>query len=154
MRRIVTLGFVLVLAGCVTPLGRSEIETLTTCKDTDIKKIRKNLLLAGYEIKSESDGDITTDFKQVQGWGQDRGLRRITVVKIDDKTFKFNVRIRNVRVEKSNSGLTVGSGDAKKSNNINIDLSQPIETTNDNDQSYYEEYRDDYRGTQQEVCGR
>lgn len=150
------IGAVFFVTGCVTPMGAGEIQSLTTCRNTDMQAIRKNLLMSGYEIKSESATDLVTDFKQVGGYGRERALQRITVVKVDESTFRFNVRLRDVRVERdSGRGMSVTNSDPKRqqSSTVTIDLSQPVEVTQDTDRSYYQEHADKYAQTQQEVCG-
>jgi hypothetical protein len=151
------LGIVLVLGGCLHLLESSEVNRLTTCKNTDLKKIKKNLLLAGYEIKREDTESLTTDYKQVSGYGTDKSLQRITVVKLDDKDYKFNVRVKDKRVERNDQQYSNNNyGNKKKSGNttnININMNQPIETENDYDQQYYKEHVGAYEQTHQQVCG-
>ena len=139
--------------GCVHALDSNEVVRVTTCKNTDLKAIRKNLLLAGYEIKSASDTDLTTDYKQVAGYSSDKTARRITVVKMDDKTYRFNVRLKSSRVERNQNNAGYQDPNKKNGTTINIDMSQPIEVQNDYDQAYYQEHVAEYDNTHREVCG-
>ncbi len=143
------------VAGCLHMLEGSEVNRLTTCKNTDLKAIKKNLLLAGYEIKREDTDNITTDYKQTSGGGMDKTMRRITVVKLDDKAYKFNVRVKSKRVEQNNNNYSNDPYNKKKKSDttININMSQPIETENDFDQDYYKEHVAQYEQTKSEVCG-
>jgi hypothetical protein len=81
------------------PLTQSEVYRLTTCRDTNLEKIRKSLILSGYEIKSRSDTDLVTEFKQVGGYGGYRSFRRISVVKEDPKKYRFVVREKTIELE-------------------------------------------------------
>ncbi len=148
-----TIGAAALVTGCLHALESNEVTRLTTCKNNDLKKIRKNLLLAGYEIKNESDSDLTTDYKQYAGYGGDRNLRRITVVKLDGKDFKFNVRQKSKSIQRNNNQYSNGNNSKKGGTTINIDASQPIEVENDFDQEYYKERIAQYEQTQREVCG-
>lgn len=139
---------------CVTPMKVADIERLTTCKGKGFEQIRQSLLLAGYEIKNETKLDLTTDYKQVGGFGRDRRLRRITVVKLDEQTFRFRVRNKEIRIDRENHGAVGFGNDRKKdAGTVIIDLSQPVETVQEFDEDYHEESREIYEETQREVCG-
>ena len=144
------------LAGCLHLLESSEVSRLTTCSKTDLKAIKKNLLLAGYEIKRDDADSVTTDYKQTSGYGTEKTLRRITVVKLDETSFKFNVRVKSKRVENTGNNYSnnnYGNNAKRSDTNININMSQPIETENDYDQDYYKEHVGQYEQTKSEVCG-
>lgn len=150
----ISVAAVMLAAGCLHMLESSEVNRLTTCQNTDLKKIKKNLLLAGYEVNKEDGDNLTTDFKQVSGYGGDKTMRRITVIKLDDKTYKFNVRLKSKRIESNQNNYSSDPYNKKKSDTtININMNQPIETENDFDQDYYKERVAQYESMRQEVCG-
>lgn len=143
------------LTGCLHLLESSEVNRLTTCKNTDLKAIKKNLLLAGYEIKRDDADSLTTDYKQTSGYSQNRELRRVTIVKLDDKDFKFTIRLKSKRIETGgNSYSNNNYGNSKKSDStININMNQAVETENDSDQAYYKEHMGEYEQMKLEICG-
>ena len=147
-------GFV---AACVTPMTMSQVEDVTTCKQTTLKKIRKNLLLAGYEIEEQTSEDLVTEWKQTGGYEKNRSLDRITVVKVDDSTFRFKVMQRSVRVDRENIATVSTTSKSKKrrdSATTGISFGRDVDRTNDSEQRYYQEYETTYRQKQYEVCGR
>lgn len=144
-------SFVLVYS-CVTPMPQSEIEMLTTCKNVDLKAIRKNLLLNGYGITAASDEDLITDYKQTN-YGT---WQRITVVKVDDKTTKFRIRNRHQYESTKPSGysetrVNTGSGQTTSIRQQTHEVQQEI---GESDEVYYTEYYSRYQQTKDEVCGR
>lgn len=155
MKKILCMTFLTaVVVGCVTPMSQSDIDELTTCKNTNLKAIRKNLLLNGYKILNATDEDLSTDFKQVSGYSTSRTLQAINVIKIDDKTFRFKVRKREDRVETVDTGSTSFSqGMGNQSQSVNIQQKQAVNTSNENDERYYIEYRETYAKTHRDVCG-
>ena len=149
-------GLALAAAACVTPMSASQIEEVTTCRDTTIAKIRKNLLLAGYEIEEQTGEDIVTEWKQTGGYGKNKDLQRVTVVKLDEGRFRFKVMKRSVSVEKENQASFTTTKQNKKRNkaeSTQISFGRDVERHSDYDQSYYQEYLNGYRSTQAEVCG-
>ena len=152
----VGIAATVLLTGCLHLLAAGEVNQLTTCKNTDLKAIKKSLLLAGYDIKREDADNLTTEYKQTSGYSSDRVLRRITVVKLDDKSYKFNVRVKSKRIENNSNSYSsnnYGNNSKKHDTNININMNTPIETENEFDQSYYKEHVGEYEQTKQEVCG-
>jgi hypothetical protein len=150
----------LYLTACVTPMGPGEIDDLTSCKGIGLPAIRKNLLLAGYDIQSQGEEDLTTGFKQVSGYGTSRGLQRITVVKIAENQFRFRVTLRSDSMQAISTGsttqkiTTTTSGNSPKSTYENTnDQRQLVSTSNEGDQTYYVEHRGNYESTRHAVCG-
>lgn len=135
-------------------MPQNEINELTTCKNTSLKNIKKNLLLAGYEVDSESEDHLTTRYMQVSGYGTSKDSMRFNIVKVDNNTFRFKVKTKADRTETVNAGgqtTTVGSG--KNKINIQQDNKQVVQTSDESDQSYWVERRADYVRTQNDVCG-
>lgn len=158
-RRLVSvLAYLHILAflgGCVTPMGQADIESLTTCTGADLTTIRKNLMLAGYVIKAQGASDLSTEFRQVGGYGYDRSLRRINVVEVKPGTYRFRVTNQVISIDRDRHNFGGGTSMGKeKSPTVVIDLSQPVETTNEYDETYYVERRDDYESVRREVCGK
>lgn len=150
------LGLISLVAACVTPMSVSEIEDVTTCRDTTLNQIRKNLLLAGYEIEEQTGEDLVTDWKQTGGYNKSKYLQRLTVVKLDKGLFRFKVMKRSVTVDRENQAtLTTTTRNKKKneSERVGIAFGRDVERYSDYDQSYYQERQADYRQTQVEVCG-
>jgi len=153
--RGVHLGLVaslfVLITGCMTPMAQRDIDELTTCNNTDLKALRKNLLLNGYAVVSQSDDDIVTDYKQ-----EGRNWSRVTVIKVDDKTFKFKVRNRREGYEQAPTGstlTTISSNDGRRVQ-AHSQGSQTFKTTDENDQVYYVEQRAQHEATRSAVCGR
>ena len=134
----------------------ARIKELTTCKNTSLKEIRKNLLLAGFEINRDSEEDFSTGWKQTASYANERTYRRIAVVLSKNKLISFMVRVRTVTTSSENIGSistthsTNKSGFEKKST---IGFGREVEDKEDLDEEYYEEYEEDYIRTQREVCG-
>jgi ribulose bisphosphate carboxylase small subunit len=93
MKYLVVSLLLFSLVSCVTPMNQSDIEAVTTCKDTTLADIRRNLLLQGFKIDQESKTDLVTDFKQTDFWQVDRQFLRISAVEVEEKTFKLKVSI-------------------------------------------------------------
>ena len=153
-------GLVALSAGCVTPMASREVDGLTHCRGSDLKRIRKSLLLAGYEIKNGGDDDLVTEYKQIAGYGGDRTLRRVTVVKVGDGEYRFKVRLKSVRLERPGQndaatmhGASSASTSQDKQARIVIDMNPPVELEDEYDEEYYEERRARYEEVQREVCG-
>src|SRR5690606_33861384 len=156
MRKWIIPGLMAVATACVTPMSASQIEDVTTCRNTTIAKIRKNLLLAGYEINEQTGEDVVTEWKQTGGYGKNKTLQRITVVKVDDGLFRFKVMKRSVSVEREDQAsftTTKHNKNRSKSETTGFSFGRDVERHSDYDQSYYTEYMGDYRSTQHEVCG-
>lgn len=131
-----------------TPMPANQVEELTVCKNADMAKIKKNLVLNGYSIRNETDELIETDFKQVDGRGTSKFSERISVVKVDDTKAKFNVRKKSEGVEK------VETGQFKSSNGqVLATDSQLVPTANEEDEQYYVEAKDQHEATRRKVCG-
>ncbi|NOU33526.1 MAG: hypothetical protein HOO96_36990 [Polyangiaceae bacterium] len=131
-----------------TPMPANEVAALTTCKTGDLSKIKKNLVLAGYGV-TRSDGDIIeTDFKQVTKFGSTKELEKISVVRVDENTTKFKVKVRVESKEevesakvKDGSGRTVATGTRLEN------------TTDESETQYYQEGRPQYEEARKAVCG-
>ncbi len=154
LRRLLLVAGLFTFVGCVTPMAPSEIDSLTTCKNVPLEKIKKNLLLAGYGIEHATDSEIITDFKQ----GGGRRWQRVTVIKMEDDLSKFKIRIRNESQESAPGGssqttVVSGSGKKAKKQTYTTTENRTERVTNDVDQSYYQEYRAEYERTRAEVCG-
>ena len=148
---MIIIFILLLLTSCVTPMGQNEIISLTTCRNTSIKKIRKNLLLEDFSIKSMSNDDLQTEYKQIGGYGLNKRYQRITVVRTRGKNFRFSVRYKNKsydRVKTGNTEIKAGSS------SIKTNQSQLVQNDNEHNESYYIDFRDRYRRLQEQVCGR
>ncbi len=156
--RIIITGAVVAFScvGCMsllgpkrTPLADAQVAQLTTCKTGDLAQIKKNLVLAGYSV-TRADGDIVeTDYKQVsQGYGSMKELEKISVVKVDDSTTKFKVKIRMDGKEK------VETGEIKDGNGRTIATNSRMENkSEESDEMYYEEARAQHEAKRKTVCG-
>jgi hypothetical protein len=141
-----------VLSSCLHLMAPSEVEEVTTCKDTDLKAIRKNLLLNGFKVTGETAEDLQTDYKQMSGYSGDKESASVTVVKIDDKTFKFRVRVKEDRLETrdgNSMGLSTG-----KDKGMYFQQRETVATSNESDQVYYVEHRARHEALRAQVCGR
>lgn len=156
MRYLVT-GFLLFsLVSCVTPMAQSDVEEVTTCKETTLADIRRNLLLDGFKIEKESKTDLVTDFKQTSIWNSDRQFLRITAVEVGEKTFKLKVRRKSIRIHDSDSfgmGMTGSGRRNRASSSITFDFSRPIEIEDEDDQEYFEEHFDRHMQLRKLICG-
>lgn len=156
MKLVLSTVLFLALTSCVTPMNQSDIEEVTTCKDTTLADIRRNLLLDGYKIEQESKTDLVTDFKQTDFWKSDRQFLRITAVEIGDKTFKLKVRTKTIRIHESDSfGMGMaGSGQrSRATGTIVFDFSRPIEVEDEDDQAYFQEHLDRHIRLRKLICG-
>ena len=144
--------------GCThfQPLSSAEVERLTTCRDTDLGTMRKSLLLNGYEIKSQTEADLVTEFKQYAGFGGNQYLRRITVVKTGDKTYAFRTRLKRISLENQHYPVLPSDAGHKRDKNkaiVEVNLAAPVKVEDEDDESYVESGRGDYEVVQSEVCG-
>ncbi len=131
-----------------TPLQTAELDAVTTCKNSSIGKIKKNLMLAGYSIRSESPDTLETEFKQVEGYGTSTASERIMVVKVDDASIKFRVRVKSEGMQKVETGrVTTTSGQTVATD------SQLVHTQNEADEEYYKESMVQHQKEQSMVCG-
>jgi hypothetical protein len=143
------------VAGCLfmmpkpaNPLPMQEVDALTTCKDTDLATIKKNLLLNGYTLESQDGESLVTQFKQVEGGGTEKGFERFNVVKVDERTLKFRVRVRNQSVQR------VQTGEARDyRGRVVATDSQLVGTDNEADQAYVDTDRLLYANQHRAVCG-
>ena len=150
---ILTVAF---FQGCThfQPLSSAEVEHLTTCRDTDLGTVRKSLLLNGYDIKSQTESDLVTEFKQYSGFGGNQYLRRITVVKTGDKAYAFRARLKRISLENQHSPVLPSDTGNKRDKNktiVEVNLAAPVK--DEEDESYVESGRGDYEEVQREVCG-
>lgn len=157
MKLALILGFSLqsLFSSCVTPLKPEEVEQLSTCPNTSMEQIRKNLLLAGYRITSSTDEDLSTDFKQVEDW-RGKSFRSIAVIKQGDQRFRFKVRIREERLKEIPTGesrVTFKSENAPAGVETVHKTTQTIVDRDEFDQGYYEGNREENAKIQREVCG-
>lgn len=156
LKVILLLPLVFVVSNCVTPMSSSEVEGLTTCKNITLKDVRKNLLLAGFEVDQSTSDDLITKWKQTSGFSNDKSLIKIVVVKLDEKSIKFRVRKRQSSVTQENQ-LSFSS--TNKSKNVGtsqqqtIGFGRDVERHSDYDESYYKEYYEKYADIQHDVCG-
>lgn len=131
-----------------TPMPATEVDALTVCKETDLAKIKKNLVLNGYAIRNASDDMIETDFKQVEGSGTSKFSERISVVKLDDGKAKFKVRVKHEGVEKVETGQMKSS-----TGQVIATDSKLVSTENEEDEKYFAETRPNHEATHKSVCG-
>jgi hypothetical protein len=147
------------LTGCVTPMQPQEIEDLTTCRGKTIADIRKNLLLAGYEVQSEGTDYLSTGFRQISGYGASREMQRINVIEASKGTFRFRVVSRRDGVESVPTGSTTQTivvgrdGGQNQQVQNRVEQHQLVQTSNESDLAYYVEYRGNYEATHSMVCG-
>ena len=131
-----------------TPMPANDVEALTVCKNADMAKIKKNLVLNGYAIRSASDDVIETDFKQTEGRGTSKFSERISVVKVDEGKAKFKIRLKSEGVEK------VETGQVRSSNGqVLATDSKLLQTANEEDEQYYTETKPQHEATHKNVCG-
>lgn len=149
MKRV--LALTMVLSGCVTAMGERGVQRLTTCENSDLKKIRQSLLKNGYEVRTETETTLTTDYKLVDAYGGDERMRKITVEKMGEGTFRFKEHLKTVRGPGSSAGMFGGPGRRGSGISLGITVGDPIEL--ESDQEYYEERREEYEAVQREVCG-
>jgi hypothetical protein len=147
-----TLGMVFLLAGCVTAMGQKGIDRLTTCPNTDWTTVKQNLLRAGYQLRTETEQQLVTDFKIADdGYGGGRKSRKIVVTKDADGTIRFKDRLKTVR---ERDGILMGSGMGRRPGlSVGVGIQVGDEIEDEFDQEYYEERRSDYEAVQSEVCG-
>ncbi|NRA46183.1 MAG: hypothetical protein HRU09_14615 [Oligoflexales bacterium] len=139
------------LTSCVTPMSENEVVKLTTCQNTSIKKIRRNLLLNDFEIKSMTRDDLQTDYKQIGGYRSRQKFQRITVVRTEGKNFRFSVRYKTLTLDKVDTGSTeIKSG----RNFVKTKQSQVIQNNREQNESYFVDYRDHYKSIQRKICRR
>jgi hypothetical protein len=166
MKGILQVTIICAVSGLLTncihmqPLTQSEVYRLTTCPDTNLEKIRKSLILSGYEIKSRSDTDLVTEFKQVGGYGGYRSFRRISVVKEDPKKYRFVVREKTIELESerpqqaytnpTNATPVVQATVV----NVNLGNQQPRQLENEFEPNYVESTLEVHETIKSQVCGK
>ncbi len=121
-KRIILLLLLLLLNSCalfLTPISKQKVEQLTTCNNS-FSKIRKNLLLQGYTITHETSEDLSTDYlrddfevKGLLGNTIQSYDKKITLIKIDESTTRFVVKIR---VTKYGTDSGIGGGQIRTGN--------------------------------------
>lgn len=132
-----------------TPMPETEVKSLTTCKTGDLAAIKKNLMLAGYSIRSADDETIETDFKQTAaGYGRGKEFLKITAVKVDDETTKFRVRVRTESLDQVTTGEVKDSAGRTVATDSTL-----VENKNESDEGYFVERKDEYNSTHKDVCG-
>ena len=145
------LLLVTLLTSCVTPMAENEIIKLTTCQNTSIKKIRRNLLLNDFEIKSMTKDDLQTNYKQIGGYRTRQKFQRITVVRTEGKNFRFSVRYKTKSLDKVQTGQTeIKSG----RNHVKTNQSQLVQNSREQNEVYFEDYRNHYCELQRKICRR
>jgi hypothetical protein len=142
------------------PLTQSEVYRLTTCRDTNLEKIRKSLILSGYQIKSRSDTDLVTEFKQVGSYDGYRSFRRISVVQDEPKKYRFAVREKTIELESERpqqaytnptNATPVVQGTVV---NVNLGNQQPRQLENEFEPTYDESTLEEHEAIKSEVCGK
>jgi hypothetical protein len=133
--------------GARTLMPETQVADLTTCTSGDLASIKKNLVLAGYSVKSQDNDMIETEFKQVDGYGTQKELEKIMVVK-DGQKAKFRVRVREEGVQKVETGRVQDS----QGRTVATD-SQLVSTQNEADEKYFNEARQQYEARKKNVCG-
>ena len=166
MKWILQVGIICAVSGLLSncihmqPLTQSEVNRLTTCRDTNLEKIRKSLILSGYDIKSKSDTDLVTEFKQVDGYGGYRSFRRISVVRDDPEKYRFAVREKTIELESerpqqaytnpSNATPVVPATVV----NVNLGNQQPRQLENEFEPTYDEGTLAVHEAIKSQVCGK
>jgi len=128
-------------------MAPSAVEALTTCETDDLRMIKKNLAWAGYPIKNHDDDFIETDFKQVDGYGTDKGSERIVVVREGNKA-RFRVRRRDESLTRVTSEVVKD----KKGNTVSS-RSDLVNTQNESDETYWQEQYAYYAARRRTICG-
>jgi hypothetical protein len=147
------------LTGCLTPMGPSQVDQMTSCNHADMAKIKKNLVLAGYTIVHDDAETIQTDYKQVSGSGTRRNLQKISVVKLEDSLARFKVRVREDRIEpvkgsEERTSVVIGKNEKSTATaQSKTETTNYVPTSNEVDETYYEEHAAAYQNTKREVCG-
>lgn len=130
------------------PLPPEEVSNLTTCRTGDLGVIKKNLVLGGWSVERDDAETLETGFKQVGGVGTAAHYERIAVVRLDDHTSRFSVRVRSTDVESvETSRVTDDKG------NVVSSQGQAVPTTAEQDEHYYDTSRAEYAERRQKVCG-
>ena len=145
----------LMVVSCITPgprrLSKKKIKKLTTCYKTSIKKIRRNLLLAGFKTSKYKRNLLVTKYKQVDGYADDKELQRYTVLRIGKGKYRFSVRVKRVSTDvyqdksKSFSLGDISFGDTGKKKTRKKESSDDLE--------YWSNRIDEYKEMQEDVCG-
>ena len=149
-KTILFLCATVLLNSCFTPLPMSDVDRLTTCNGKTIDQIEKNLMLNGYAIKTKTSSGLTTEFKQISGYGSSKSSQSIIVIQLELGVVKFRVRYREESYQSMNTGrTTVGSGD----NQITSVQKQYVPTADERDEKYWVERMEKYLNMQRMVCG-
>ena len=162
MKRILLVGIICAVSGLLTncihmqPLTQSEVYRLTTCRDTNLEKIRKSLILSGYDIKSKSDTDLVTEFKQVGGYGGYRSFRRISVVQDESKKYRFAVREKTIELECERPHNLTNAAPVVPATVVNVNLGnqQPRQLENEFQPTYDESTLEEHEAIKSQVCGK
>ena len=166
MKRILQVGIICAVSGLLTncihmqPLTKTEVYRLTTCRDTNLEKIRKSLILSGYQIKSRSDTDLVTEFKQVGGYGGYRSFRRISVVQDEPKNYRFAVREKTIELESERRQQTytnpTNASPVVQATIVNVNLGKqkPRQLENEFEPTYDESTLEEHEAIKSQVCGK
>jgi hypothetical protein len=131
-----------------TPMPPNQVEDLTTCKNTDLGKIKKNLMLNGYSIRDADQDAVETEFKQIAGYGNSKVSERISAIKVDDSTVKFRVRVREDSLNRVETGQLRSS-----TGQVIATDSKLVHNENEQDEHYYAETIEQHQTTKRQVCG-
>jgi len=136
------------MMGIYTPMNDTEIQDLTTCEVPSLELIRKNLMLAGYDVAPllPKDDTLQTSFKQVEGYGSSKQFEKINVLKLDKNKIRFVVKLRTESIDKVETGsASIGTYKSTQS--------ELVHNTQEADEKYYIEFREQYTARKQRVCG-
>ena len=173
-------GVIFYLVSCSTPItDPTMLNELTTCRHGSLEKVKKNLMLMGYEIAESDDQMIVTNFKQ-EGTKLDQSkiYSMVNVIKVSDNQIKFKVRERRLyETQEADKGVVISAGSYKNRGSTNtFDCSgvygygscydnsskvgkleatsyKTVTKTDDYDRKYYQKREAIYRDFKNQVCG-
>lgn len=155
--KLALVALAIFAASCATPMIPSEIEELTTCRDTDLNQIRTSMLENGYTIKEQTKTDIQSDFRDLSGDFQAKISEQVNVIAKSDKVYQFRVRLRYTRYGYQNSvslGSSMRTSTRSESGGLfTYGFGEKCERTIDEDATYYQERREDYVERKSRICG-
>lgn len=163
LKCFVLLSVCFCFMSCMTPIeDQYTLNELTTCNHGSIKTVKKNLLLMGYEIVSDDDQMISTNYKQDSRGYSSKIFSQVNVVKLGPKLIKFKVRERDIHKGTETDSAYVDSYGTSSSNygyrsrqtgNARVVSYRTVTETDDSDRVYYQEEIDKYRMFKDQVCG-
>ena len=160
---LVLVGIQFCLSSCMTPITDPNVlNDLTTCRNTSLEKIKKNLLLMGYEIAKSDDQSISTEYKQDSGYSGSRLFSRVNVVKVSPKVIKFKVIEKHIYkstdadrsyINTHGTNRNNYGGVSRQTGGAEIVSYKTVTNENESDRTYYIEKEHEYRMFKDQLCG-